>query len=160
MKNKFFLPLEKIKKEIIKALSIGITPKKIAITLAFGFIFGTVPFTISTLLCTIFALIFKLNQPIIQLVNFIVFPFQIGLFIPYTKIGGVLLNQSVKIPNLYELKMLFTLPIKLFILKLGKILYLAFAGWLFSSPFIFFIIYFSSLFIIYKIKELKRGVQI
>ncbi len=158
MKNKFFFPLEKIKGEIIKALTLGITPKKIAITLTFGFIFGTVPFLVSTLLCTIFALIFKLNQPIIQLVNFLVFPFQIGLFIPYTKIGGILLNQSVKIPNYYEVKMLFDLSIKLFMLKLEKIFYLAFAGWLFSSPFIFFILYFSFLFIIYKIKGLKRVV--
>ena len=56
----------------------GITPQKIALTLALGSIFALFPILgTTTILCVLVGVALKLNQPIIQLVNWIAWPLQI-----------------------------------------------------------------------------------
>ncbi|MGA8705610.1 MAG: DUF2062 domain-containing protein [Steroidobacteraceae bacterium] len=61
----------------------GITPQKIALTIALGFILGLFPILgATTALCALFGLLLKLNQPIIQLVNWVAAPLQIpGIYL-------------------------------------------------------------------------------
>jgi uncharacterized protein (DUF2062 family) len=66
----------------------GVTADKIALTLAIGLIFGLFPiFGTTSALCVLAALWLKLNQPIIQLVNWLAAPLQLpGIFF-FVRIG-------------------------------------------------------------------------
>jgi uncharacterized protein (DUF2062 family) len=85
---------------IAAQLTQGITPEKVALTLAVGSALALFPiFGTTTLLCLLAGIVLKLNQPIIQLVNMmcatIHFPLIVCLFrmghlmfgVPYTHIG-------------------------------------------------------------------------
>lgn len=83
-----FLKKDYIKKVIAQALYQGLTPRKLALTCAFGIVLGIFPvFGITTLLCFAAAFLFRLNIPVIQLVNYLVAPLQLILIIPFIRIG-------------------------------------------------------------------------
>ena len=66
----------------------GITPQKIALTIALGLTLGVFPILgTTTALCALFALAFRLNQPIIQLVNYVAWPLQIPGIYLFVRIG-------------------------------------------------------------------------
>ncbi|NIR52748.1 DUF2062 domain-containing protein [candidate division KSB1 bacterium] len=85
----------KIIKPIVRLLKQGITPEKIALSIAFGVTLGIFPVLGSTtILCTIAAVTLSLNLPAIQLVNYLVYPLQILLLIPFYRAGAVLFNAK------------------------------------------------------------------
>jgi uncharacterized protein (DUF2062 family) len=66
----------------------GLTPEKLALSLALGVGFSCFPvFGTTTTLCTIVALAFRLNLPAIQIGNYLALPLQLGLFIPFLRLG-------------------------------------------------------------------------
>jgi uncharacterized protein (DUF2062 family) len=73
---------------ILELLTQGITPEKIALSLAFGIMLGVFPVLgTTTLLCLIAALLFRLNVAAVQLVNFLVYPLWFALLIPFVRVG-------------------------------------------------------------------------
>jgi len=73
----------------------GITPRRLALTLALGFAIGCLPVIfVPTLLCTALAFALKLKLPAIQTANFAAFPFQLALAAPLARLGGWLLHLS------------------------------------------------------------------
>ena len=73
---------------IVALLTQGVTPEKIALSLAFGIVLGVFPVLGSTtILCAAAALIFHLNLPAIQLVNYLIYPAQLFLLVPFIRIG-------------------------------------------------------------------------
>jgi hypothetical protein len=69
----------------------GITPEKIALSLAFGMVLGTFPVLGSTtILCTLAVFLFGLNFPAIQIVNYFVYPLQLALLVPLLRAGRIL----------------------------------------------------------------------
>jgi uncharacterized protein (DUF2062 family) len=73
---------------IVQLLTQGITPEKIALSLAFGFMLGIFPVLGTTsLLCLIAAMLFRLNLPAVQLVNVLVNPLWFALLIPFIRLG-------------------------------------------------------------------------
>lgn len=98
-KTKFVSPL-------LGFLKQGVTPRKLSLCIALGFICGIFPVLGSTtLLCGITAYVLKLNQPAIQLINYFVYPLQLILFIPFFKLGGLLFSEpfSYSLPDLYQM---------------------------------------------------------
>jgi len=78
----------------LELLSQGITPHKIALTVALGVVLGVTPVLGSTtLLCTAAALVFGINLPLIQVVNYVVYPLQLLLLIPFIQAGQWLFRQ-------------------------------------------------------------------
>ena len=76
-------------KPFLQLLRQGVTPEKIALTIALGIILGVTPVLGSTvLLCTFAAVVFRLNLPAIQLVNGAVCPLQFILLIPFYRLGA------------------------------------------------------------------------
>ena len=66
----------------------GITPQKIALTIALGLILGLFPILgTTTALCLLFGVYLKLNQPIIQLANWVAAPLQIPGIYLFVRIG-------------------------------------------------------------------------
>jgi len=79
---------------ILGLLRQGITPHKIALALVLGVLLGVIPLIgASTTLCALAALALGLNLPLIQLVNYLVYPLQILLLIPFVQAGQWLFRQ-------------------------------------------------------------------
>ncbi|HEV2333315.1 MAG TPA: DUF2062 domain-containing protein [Gammaproteobacteria bacterium] len=75
-------------------LSQGITPHKVALTLALGVVLGVNPLIgTSTTLCVVAALWLGLNLPLIQLINYLAYPLQILLLIPFVQAGQWLFRE-------------------------------------------------------------------
>ena len=73
---------------ILDLLRQGITPEKIALSVALGVTLGVTPVLGSTsLLCVLAAVLLRLNLPAIQLVNFLVYPLQLVLLVPFIRLG-------------------------------------------------------------------------
>jgi uncharacterized protein (DUF2062 family) len=78
----------KIVNPILDLLRQGITPEKIALSIALGFTLGVTPVLGSTsVLCFLAAVLLRLNLPVIQLVNYFVYPLQFALLVPFIRIG-------------------------------------------------------------------------
>jgi uncharacterized protein (DUF2062 family) len=86
MKDGFFR--RRIARPIVELLRQGVTPEKMALSLALGVALGVFPVLgMTTALCAIAALILRLNLPAIQIVNYFVYPLQIALLIPFFRMG-------------------------------------------------------------------------
>ena len=58
----------------------GMSPRRLALTLALGFAIGCIPMVgVPTVLCAALAILFGLNQPAIQAANYAAMPLQIDL---------------------------------------------------------------------------------
>jgi hypothetical protein len=70
----------------------GLSPERLAWTVAAGLALGTFPVLgITTLLCLGAAQVARLNQPVIHLVNQAAYPLQLLLLLPFMKLGIALI---------------------------------------------------------------------
>jgi len=82
-----------IKKKVVLWLRRGITPQRLALTLALGFAIGCLPLVgVTTGICLIVASCLRLNSPAIQAANWVAMPFQVALVVPFVRLGGRLLG--------------------------------------------------------------------
>ncbi|MEW5740276.1 MAG: DUF2062 domain-containing protein [Myxococcota bacterium] len=89
--KQFFI--RRVLKPLKQQLSQGVTPGKLAVALALGLVIGSVPIIgITSLICAVVAVVFRLNQPAIQVANYLAYPLQIGLFIPFFHAGADLFS--------------------------------------------------------------------
>ena len=80
---------------ILDLLRQGVTPEKLALGLAIGGALGVFPaLGCTTLLCTIVAIVLRLNLPAIQIVNYFVYPIQIALLVPFFRLGEKLFRAA------------------------------------------------------------------
>lgn len=85
-----------IKDRISKVLNLikhflheGLEPKKLALAIILGISFGLLPILgTNTILLIGIAFMFRLNQALIQVFNYAVYPLQIICYIPFLKIGS------------------------------------------------------------------------
>ncbi len=76
-----------------KFLSCGLSPRKVALTLALGVTIGIMPVLWgTTLLCFAAAFFFRLNQAGILAVNYLVYPLQLALFLIFFRMGDKLFS--------------------------------------------------------------------
>lgn len=81
--------LEPLKKQLAQ----GATPGRLALALSLGLVIGSVPMLgFSAIFCAIVAATFRLNQPAIQVANYLAYPLQIALFIPFFHAGAELFS--------------------------------------------------------------------
>jgi uncharacterized protein (DUF2062 family) len=72
----------------------GISPRRLALTLALGFAIGCIPVVgIPTILCAALAQAMRLNQPAIQAANYAAMPLQLFLIVPFMRLGGWLFSD-------------------------------------------------------------------
>jgi uncharacterized protein (DUF2062 family) len=73
----------------VELLKQGVSPEKIALTVALGVSLGVTPVIGSTtMLCTLAAISLRLNLPAILLVNGVVYPLQLTLLVPFLRAGA------------------------------------------------------------------------
>lgn len=134
---------QKISNRLMDFLQQGISPERMALALAIGITIGLLPLLgATTLLCTLIAFRFKLNMAFLQLVNYIVYPIQLLLYIPFLRIGAGLFskekfNYSLEdITNMLSNDLMGTIG-KFFIVNLCGLLL-----WLIIAPVLFALSYF------------------
>jgi uncharacterized protein (DUF2062 family) len=95
MPGKLQSSLDGIKRGAMQGLRQGISPRRLALTLALGFAIGCIPVVgIPTLVCAGLALALRLNLPAIQAANYAVMPLQLLLIVPFVRLGGWLIASS------------------------------------------------------------------
>ncbi len=83
----------RVRDPIVLQLTQGITPEKIALTLAIGFALGMFPvFGFTSLLCFCAAYVLRLNQPIIQLLNQALLPVHLPVFFALWRLGELVFH--------------------------------------------------------------------
>jgi uncharacterized protein (DUF2062 family) len=81
-----------MKREAAVWLRQGVSPRRLALTLALGFAIGCIPVLgIPTVLCAALAMSLRLNMPAIQAANYLAMPLQLFLIVPFVRLGGWLL---------------------------------------------------------------------
>ena len=92
---------------ILDLLRQGVTPEKIALSVALGAALGVLPVLgWSTALCAMAAIVLRLNLPAIQIVNYFVYPAQIALLVPFFRWGERLFRAPhfpISVPRIYAL---------------------------------------------------------
>jgi len=120
---------------IVAQLTQGVTPQKIALTIALGLMLGIFPILGSTTaLCALAGIFLKLNQPIIQLINYLGYPLQLALLIPFYRAGEHLLGRTpipLSIPLLFDR---FSADFWLFIRDFGMVAIGGILVWVIVAP--------------------------
>jgi len=120
---------ESVRQQLVQWLRQGITPRRLAFTLALGCAIGCIPVLgIPTLLCAGVALALRLNQPAIQAANYAVMPAQIALILPFVRLGGWLFSSPTR-PAIPASRLLHTSPLHM-AGGLGTMAAEALAAWL------------------------------
>ena len=100
LQQRFFEPL-------LALMTQGVSPRRLALCVSVGVVVGNIPILgVSTILCILIALIFRLNLPAIQLVQAAMAPTQLLLMIPFVRLGEWILRapaQSVSIRAAFAL---------------------------------------------------------
>ena len=128
---------------IVRQLNQGVTPDRIALTLALGLVIGVFPILgATTILCGVAAAALGLNQPIIQLVNYFAYPVQLVALIPFYRAGESLFNRPhvpFSIPMLIER---FRMDTGRFFADFGLIAVQGIVVWCLVAPFVAAAIYY------------------
>jgi uncharacterized protein (DUF2062 family) len=126
----------RIRDAIVAQLQQGITPDKIALTLALGGVLGVFPILgSSTLLCAIAGVWLRLNQPLIQLTNYLVYPLQLLFLLPFYRAGETLFGQPhVPIFSVIELVDRFRAAPLQFVVDYGLVALYGIVVWCLVAP--------------------------
>ena len=94
-------------KPLLELLQQGVSPEKLALSVALGAAFGIIPVLGSTTaLCALIASIWGLNLPAIQIVNYFVYPLQIALILPFFRLGERIFRAPhlpISVPEIYAM---------------------------------------------------------
>ncbi len=97
---------ERVIAPIMAQLTQGVSPEKLALTIALGVMISIFPILgATTALCALAGIALRLNQPVIQLVNYLAYPLQLALLIPFYRAGEHVLGRApipLSIPLLFE----------------------------------------------------------
>jgi len=115
------------KRNAVLWLSQGISPQRLALTLALGFAVGCIPVIgIPTVLCAALALGLRLNLPAIQAANYAAMPLQLALIVPFVRLGAWLISAQ---PARLAPGALMSLSAKGFATQMGSLAGQALLAW-------------------------------
>ena len=127
---------------VLDLLRQGTTPEEIALSMAFGLVLGIFPsIGWTTLLCLLAAVIFGLNLPSVQLVNYFAYPLQLALLVPFIR-AGELLFHSTRLPlSLTQILAMIKADVWHAIHVLWIVTVQAIAVWVLIAPLAIYILY-------------------
>ncbi len=109
---------KKILQPLIQLLQQGVTVEKLSWSLAAGITLGSIPLLgITSTLCFITAIVFRLNHVAIQIANYIAYPIQFALIIPFLHLGNILFGYKEMDLNLSEMLVEFQIDPYIFFEK-------------------------------------------
>ena len=150
---------DKIGTPLMNLLSQGVSPEKLSISIACGAVIGLFPVLgATTLICAAIAIALRLNLVAIQLSNYLVYPLQIALLIPFVRFGAFICQADPPPLSAQELTLLFQQnfwgTIGSF---LGAIVYAAIA-WFLVCVSLLPVLYFAFVPIVRKFKHAHAGI--
>ena len=130
---------DRVLKPLKQLLNEGLTPEKMSHALAAGFVLGITPMLgISSILAVGVAAAFKLNQVAIQVANWVAYPAQIVLFIPFIRAGEWLWGVEPAAINPSDIASMFSDDFYASLEIYGQSLAAGFALWAITSIPLFF----------------------
>src|SRR5580698_10801600 len=131
---------------IMKQLTQGVTPAKIALSLAVGSAFALFPILgTTTALCILAGITLGLNQPIIQAMNALCFFVYFPLMVVFVRLGDTLTGARASSLNIPLMTSLFAHHPREFFREFGVTGLHAILGWVVVAPFWIIAIYFLTL---------------
>lgn len=120
---------------LISQLKQGATPSKLALTLAVGMALGVFPILGSTtLLCLLAGAWLRLNQPVLQLFNYFLYPVQIALIPVFIRIGERLFHAPPMPFSVSQLLTFFKNDPAAFLRRFGMAGVHGIAAWALIAP--------------------------
>jgi uncharacterized protein (DUF2062 family) len=127
---------------ILDLLGQGITPEKIALSIALGVVCGLFPIMgATTLLCVGAALALRLNQVAIQVVNYLMSPLQVAGILLFVRFGEWLLGAAPVPLSPAELVRSFRANPAAFLTRFGWTGVHGILGWAVVAPFVALALY-------------------
>jgi uncharacterized protein (DUF2062 family) len=115
---------------LLRFLQRGVTPHKLALTVALGVIVGMLPvFGIAALICALLAFALRLNMAALQLTHYAATPLQVLLFVPFVRLGAVFFPQAPAAFSFSQLCQMFTADPLATLSQVGATLLTGFLGW-------------------------------
>jgi len=138
--------LQRIREPIHRQLTQGLSPEKVAVTVAVGLTIAVNPIIgTTTILCFAAAVALRLNQPIIQAINFSTYALQLLLLFPFIRLGEWLFRAPRERRPLGRLLALMREDFGRAMADVGVTLLHAFVAWLIISPLLIAALYFGTL---------------
>lgn len=125
-------------------LTQGVTPKKLALTLGLGLACGVFPFLgFTTALCFVAAFALRLNQPIIQVLNHLLWPVQLAGIPLFVALGQMLCGAAPVPVDPQEIARIFAESPREFWTRFGLMGLHALTAWLLVAPVLVAICYYG-----------------
>jgi len=120
----------------------GLAPDRLALCVAIGIVVGNIPILgVSSILCGVIALVFRLNLPAMQLVQAAMAPTQVLLIIPFVRLGEWILRAPHQAISAKDGLELIAHGVLNAVIVLWKAIVHAGLAWLVVAPFVTFILY-------------------
>jgi uncharacterized protein (DUF2062 family) len=120
---------------VVRQMTQGISPEKIALTLAVGSACGVFPVPgTTTLLCLFVGIALRLNQPIIQVVNGLLTPIHVALFFIFIRVGDLLTGTPHVKVGFHALETMIWEEPRHFLRLFDGVLLHALLGWVVLAP--------------------------
>lgn len=148
----------RVRDPIVAQLKQGTTPEKIALTIALGVVLGVFPILGSTTaLCLAAAVLLKLNQPVIHLVNWLIYPLQPPLILVFIRLGEKLVGAPPVPFSITEMLQRFKDSPAQFFRDFGLTALHGLGGWLLVAPLIVAILYFAMRPVLRRMANVQMG---
>ena len=135
-------PIGSVKAKLLNLAREGLSGEKLALCIALGVVLSIFPvFGTTTLLCAVAAFVFRLNLPLIQLVNYAAYPLQLVLLVPFHVAGSWLSGGHLSLET--GSQMIDSLQNDLWsgALQLWDLILYAVLAWILVSPLIALVLY-------------------
>jgi uncharacterized protein (DUF2062 family) len=143
---------------IVHQLTQGITPEKIALTLAVGSACALFPILgTTTFLCLIVGIVLKLNQPIIQIVNGVCVPIHLPAILGCVRMGQWLFREPRTYLHIRYMNQMFWDDPSLFFHRFGVIALHASAAWALLLPVWIPLVYFIFLPVLRELDRMRAA---
>ena len=127
---------------LLALLRQGMSPRRLALCAAIAIVVGNIPILgISTILCTLIALAFRLNLPAIQLVQAAMAPTQVLLIIPFVRAGEWITHAPRQVISIKEGLALISLGVWHAVIVLRDAIFHAGLAWIIVAPFCTYVFY-------------------
>ena len=127
---------------LLALLRQGVSPRRLALCVAIAIVVGNIPILgVSTILCALIALIFRLNLPAIQLVQAAMAPTQVLLIIPFVRLGEWILRVPPQVVSLKAALALMSQGVWQAVVVLRDAIFYAGLAWALIAPFCIYLLH-------------------
>ncbi len=150
---------QKLLQPVLHELSKGRTVPELALAITLGTAWGMFPVIgTSTVILLLLTSLLRLNHPAVQLFNYLLYPLQILLLIPFVKIGYMLSPEKFPGVTIETVREIFDESWSDAVISLADILLHGILGWFVVVIPLSFVIYVSFKGILRKYQSVKKNI--